>query len=92
MQDAVAKGGDLAVGEGGSSKKQMSLDQATRSLAASTHSSQAWFSATCLHGGLRRPAALAWRIRSSTRAWVRWRTSSRATKGQRSRWPIVRHG
>ena len=72
-----------------SSAKQMSFDHATRSAAASTHSSQAWFSAASLQGRLRSPAASAWRMRSSTRAWRRWRISSTAT-GDVSR-PLLSH-
>lgn len=58
------------------SVKPMVLVQAIRSIAAMMISSQAELASKALNGKLRRPVALAWRIRSSTRACWRCRSSS----------------
>ena len=84
VQDAVAKGGDLAVGDGGLVGKADELRPGHEVGGGEYASSQAWFSGTALQGRLRRPAALAWRIRSSTRAWRRWRSSRRSIEARHS--------
>ena len=56
--------------------KAQLLSPATRSWASCTSHSHTWLFAKLWNGRLDRPQSLAWRMRSSTRAWPRWSRSA----------------
>ena len=71
---AVAQRGQLSPGAK-SRWRQSRAVQASRSWATVTMATHAWLRTKSSKGKLRNPHALAQRMRSSTRAWRRWRSS-----------------
>ncbi len=78
VQQPVAQRLGLGDREGGVVVQEVVWVQASRSIAVSAQSSQAWLMSDCREGKCPMPVSFLHRMRFSTRAWVRCRASSQA--------------